>query len=173
MRVESETTANVSLCLFLCAGRDFVFWRIACFPWGKRSFRALCEVSVSVSAGPFRFIRTVRTAADSGGQRQTEQGGERVAEELPLFCRCFSVSDAAADGVSALHHGKCSDCRPRLTRSNALHFTPCWRAEIPPGKKIAYRAFSRLWRVCAKFAQAQPTEFSAQAKQAARLLPGV
>ena len=157
-----------SVC-FLGAGRDFVFRCIACFPRRKQGFRALCEVSGSVSAersGSFGQLGQARTAADSLGQG-------KAGNELPQNCRRFAAVFPFPFPFPSCAQEKRSDCRPRLTRSNALHFTPCGRAEIPPGNKIAHRAFSRLWRVCAKIAHTRPAEFSAQAKQAARMLPGV
>lgn len=118
----------------------------------------------------FRFIRTARTAADSGGQNDGEN-------EMPQNCRRFDLFFPFPFPLlfpfPCFALAKCSDCRPRLTRSNALHFTPCGRVEIPPGRKIAHRAFSRLWRVCANFAHTQPTEFSKRVKYAARMLSGV
>ena len=146
-----------SVCFF-GRGRDFDFRfcprfcfsvhsvisvRQAKFPRIMRSFRF---------RRTFRFIRTARTGADSFGQND-------AGNELPQNCRRFDLvfpfpfplpfpflSRAPAKGA---------DRRPRLTRSNALHFAPCGRATIPPGKKIALRGFSRLWRVCAKIAQTQ------------------
>lgn len=137
--------------------------RQAKFPRIMRSFRFRFRRT-------FRFIRTARTVTDSFGQG-------KAWSELPQNCRRFDLVFPFPFPLrfpfSLCAPAKCSDCRPRLTRSNALHFTPCGRAEIPPGKKIAHRAFSRLWRVCAEIAQTRPAEFSAQAKWAARMLPGV
>ena len=153
----------------MCAGRDFVFRCIACFPRRKRSFCALCEVSGSVSAehsGSFGLLGQARTAADSFGQGKA---GKELPQNCRRFAAVFSFPTPPQTAFALCTTEKCSDCRPRLTRSNALHFTPCGRAEIPPGNKIAHRAFSRLWRVCAKIAHTLPAEFSAQAKQAARV----
>lgn len=184
MRFESETTANVSLCLFLCAGArgDFLFLdfngigrRRADCPRYNFSFSVnmasdagrLCENSGSdgeLSSADFRCLKRLLAALASCC----------VFVRGPRFCfsvhSVFSVWKAKFPLCTA---EKRSDCRPRLTRSNALHFTPCGRAEIPPGNKIAHRAFSRLWRVCAKFAHTQPVEVSKQAMQAERMLPGV
>lgn len=157
-----------SVC-FLGAGRDFVFRCIACFPRRKQGFRALCEVSGSVSAersGSFGQLGQARTAADSLGQG-------KAGNELPQNCRRFSVSDAAADGISALRPGKTFRLPPTLDALKRSAFYALREGREPPGKKNALRGISRLWRVCAKIAHTRPAEFSAQAKQAARMLPGV
>ena len=124
-----------SVC-FLGAGRDFVFRCIACFPRRKQGFRALCEVSGSVSAersGSFGQLGQARTAADSLGQG-------KAGNELPQNCRRFAAVFPFPFPFPSCAQEKRSDCRPRLTRSNALHFTPCGRAENHPERKTLYGA---------------------------------
>ena len=103
----------------MCAGRDFVFRCIACFPRCKRSSRALCEVSGSVSAehsGSFGLL----------GQFRTEQRGERVSAELPPFCRRFAVFFFLAVSVSMFRSGKRIRAPPTLDTLKRSAFCALW-----------------------------------------------
>lgn len=169
MRYESETAANVSLCLFFGRGPRFCFSVHSVFSAPKARFPRIMRSFRFRFRRTFRFVRTARTGADSGGQSRTGQGGERVAAELPSFCRRFSVSLS----VSILRSGKTFRLPPTLDALKRSAFYALREGREPPGKKNALRGISRLWRVCAEIAHTRPAEFSAQAKQAARMLPGV